>query len=210
MDFINNTICRVITAVAAFAASCMAAGAQEPDTLMIPDGYELVDTVMTVQAPRLDTALVGKSIFSVLPSRAEGGAADVHVHQSQQIRNSLEMHIRTNPQRITEGYRVRIFFDNKQSARAKSEETEKAFAAAYPDIPVYRSYVNPYFKVTAGDYRTKSEAMQLLRRIVQEFPTAFVVKENINYPAVDRLHPTVTDTVRILRPIQGYAGSITL
>lgn len=203
MNLIQKIISSAAAALAIIAASASEAAAQEADTLQIPEEYELVDSVMTVQAARVDTTLAGKDIFTVMPSREAGNAADVKIHQSQQIRNSMEMHIRTNPQRVTEGYRVRIFFDNKQSARAKSEETEKAFIAAHPDIPAYRSYANPYFKVTVGDFRTKSEAMQLLKSIVQEFPTAFVVKENISYPAVDRFHPTVTDTIKVLRPVTG-------
>lgn len=194
----------LVSAIAALPAMAQ----EQLDSLVIPEGYMLVDTVMTVPAARMDTTLAGQDILALMPSRAEGGAADVKIHQSQQIRNSLSMHISTNPARITEGYRVRIFFDNKQSARTESENTEKLFREAHPDIPAYRSYANPYFKVTVGDFRTKSEAMQLLRSIVGEFPTAFVVKENINYPAVDRFHPTVTDTVQVLRPIPGQEISL--
>ena len=71
----------------------------------------------------------------------------------------------------------------------------------YNDVAAYRSYVNPYFKVTVGDFRTKSEAMQLLQKIRGAFPSAFIVKENINYPVVDRERPVVEDTVRVLRPV---------
>ena len=76
----------------------------------------------------------------------------------------------------------------------------KKFEALYHDVSAYRSYANPYFKVTVGDCRTKSEAMELLERIKHEFPSAFVVKENINYPVVDRENAYVTDTVKVLRP----------
>ena len=73
------------------------------------------------------------------------------------------------------------------------------FSEKYHGIPVYRSYVNPYFKVTAGDFRSKSEAMQLLQKIRQEFPSAFIVKEkSINYPALDKSNAVVADTIRVL------------
>jgi hypothetical protein len=70
----------------------------------------------------------------------------------------------------------------------------------HKDIPAYRTYTNPYFKVTVGDFRTKSEAMELLSRIRSEFPSAFVVKENIEYPVVDKNNAVVVDTVKVLRP----------
>jgi hypothetical protein len=52
-----------------------------------------------------------------------------------------------------------------------------------------------------GDFRTKSEAMALLARIKGDFPSAFVVKENIEYPVVDTDNAVVVDTVKVLRPI---------
>jgi hypothetical protein len=51
-----------------------------------------------------------------------------------------------------------------------------------------------------GDFRTKSEAMELLSRIRYEFPSAFVVKESIEYPVVDKNNAVVADTVKVIRP----------
>ena len=74
-----------------------------------------------------------------------------------------------------------------------------AFRQKFHDIPVYRSYVNPYFKVTVGDFRSRSEAMQLLETIRRDFPAAFIVKEkSISYPAVDKANAVVPDTVKVL------------
>ena len=180
MKHIKRLLIYVATLSSLYMAGETVSNAQEADTLAIPEGYMLADSVAIVPSPRADLSLQGKDIFSVMPSKDAGDAADVRINQSGLIRNSLENHIRGNAGRTIDGYRVRIFFDNRQSARSDSEEMEKKFSAAHPDIPVYRSYVNPYFKVTVGDFRTKSEAMMLLRSIVNEFPTAFVVKENIN------------------------------
>lgn len=173
----------------------------QEDTLQAPEGFEFADSVVTRFAAPLDSTLYGKNIFAVMPLRSSGGSADVHVHQSQSIRMAMLSHIKGNPARETDGYRVRIFFDNKQTSRTESETAMKKFMTLHPDIPAYRNHINPYFKVTVGDFRTKSEAMQLLKSIVHEFPTAFIVKEKINYPVVDKSKPTVTDTVRILRPV---------
>jgi hypothetical protein len=83
----------------------------------------------------------------------------------------------------------------------ESENTLKKFNTLFPDVMAYRIYANPYFKVTVGDFRTKSEAMALLARIKGDFPSAFVVKENIGYPVVDADNAVVADTVKVLRPI---------
>ena len=68
-------------------------------------------------------------------------------------------------------------------------------------MAAYRTYTNPYFKVTVGDCRTKSEAMELLSRIKRNFPSAFVVKENIQFPVVDKDNAYIVDTVKVLRPV---------
>lgn len=180
----------------AFACGCLAK-AQEP---VVPEGYELRDTVVFRQVSAVDESYVGKDIFSVL-STGEGGASS-EVNQSSAIRSAMESHINQNSKKLIQGYRVRIFFDNKQNARTESEKITKAFSSEYPGIPAYRSYTNPFFKVTVGDFRTKSEAMLFLGEISAEYPAAFVVKESINYPVVDKDHSYVVDTLQIVRPVE--------
>ncbi len=167
--------------------------------IIVPEGYVLVDTLVYIPAERVDTALAGKDIFSLLPSRKSGGEADVNVYQSSAIVSAVKKTMESNRMRPYTGYRVRIFFDNRQSARQDSEAMMEQFERMYPGVPAYRSYVNPYFKITVGDFRTKSEAMSFLQSIIGVFPKAFIVKEHIEYPAVDRDSLVRVDTVKILR-----------
>lgn len=183
----------VIAFSAVFASS---ASAQE-----IPEGYELVDSVVYRHVAGVDTLLAGKDIFHIMPLKSNGGKADVEIYQPQDVASAVRKQVASNAKRAIQGYRVRIFFDNKQSARVESEEALKRFEATYHDIKAYRTYANPYFKVTVGDFRTKSEAMALLSRIKSAFPSAFVVKENISYPVVDKSNAYIIDTVKVLRPI---------
>ena len=149
----------------------------------------VTDSLVYAPAASVNSSLAGKNIFGF-----------VNVHQSQAIANAMSSKIERNKTKRMAGYRVRIFFDNKQNARSASEAAMGRFQAAYPGHGVYRSFASPYFKVTVGDFRTKSEAMQMMRRIKADFPSAFVVKENINYPIVDRNHAYVVDTVYVARP----------
>lgn len=81
-----------------------------------------------------------------------------------------------------QGFRIRIFFDNKQTARAESEAIAMSFMALYPQTAVYRIYENPYFKVTVGDFRTRSEAMRFILEVRRTYPQAFITREAISYP----------------------------
>ncbi len=187
---------RIILTIFIYAAACLCGFSLSAQT--VPEGYELVDSVIFVPVSSVDTTLAGKNIFNVI--QTGGKEAEVTINQSNLISGSMNSHIRTNDERTLSGYRVRIFFDNKQSARNESEATLKKFKSLFPDIMAYRIYANPYFKVTVGDFRTKSEAMALLARIKGAFPSAFVVKESIEYPVVDSRNAVIADTIKVMRP----------
>lgn len=188
----STRILAIIIITAVSACFSRSASAQQVE---VPEGYELVDSVIYRPVATADSTLVGKSIFNVLPD-------NVNVRQSQQIANSMKSHVASNGARTISGYRVRIFFDNKQNARTESEAVLKRFNGLYPDVMAYRIYANPYFKVTVGDFRTKSEAMALLARIKGAFPSAFVVKENIEFPVVDKDNAVIADTIKVIRPVR--------
>ena len=174
----------------------------QADSLAIPEGYELVDSLVYRFVPVVDSTLVGSDVFHIMPLKGRGDAANVEIYQSQEIADAVREQIAANSGRSITGYRVRIFFDNKQTARKESEELLDKFTSMHRDIKAYRTYVNPYFKITVGDFRTRSEAMELLSRIKHEFPNAFVVKENIEFPMIDKADAYIVDTVKVLRPIQ--------
>jgi hypothetical protein len=188
----STRILAIIIITAVSACFSRSASAQQVE---VPEGYELVDSVIYRPVATADSTLVGKNIFNVLPD-------NVNVRQSQQIANSMKSHVASNGARTISGYRVRIFFDNKQNARTESEAVLKRFNGLYPDVMAYRIYANPYFKVTVGDFRTKSEAMALLARIKGAFPSAFVVKENIEFPVVDKDNAVIADTIKVMRPVK--------
>ncbi len=185
--------------IAAF--SVLSSATSSAQELIAPEGYVYVDSLVYTPKASVDSTLAGKDVFRDMPSRLRGDEATVDVGQSEILERSMRAHIEANPKRTLSGYRVRIFFDNKQSARHESEQTLKRFRAMYRDVAVYRTYTNPYFKVTVGDCRTKSEAMKLLSSIKGNFPSAFVVKENIEYPLVDEETAYTIDTVKVLRPV---------
>lgn len=158
------------------------------------DSTEGRDSVIYRQSAALDSTLVGKNIFNLLSGRS-GQESNVTVHQSQRILNAFESHLAANPSRTSSGYRVRIFNDNKQTSRNDSEAALARFKGMFPGVSAYRTYSNPFFRVTVGDFRTKSEAMRLLQQVKGSFPTAFIVKENIGYPVVDRFHSYTVEKI---------------
>jgi hypothetical protein len=134
------------------------------------------------QTEILDSAYLDKDIFSLLSRRNFENGSVVNLKCSNHIEGKLEYYKKNAANRPIRGFRVRIFFDNRQDARTRSEEIESSFSEEHPGLGVYRSYENPYFKVTVGDLRTRSEAEKLLRELEKDYPSAFIVREEINFP----------------------------
>lgn len=124
---------------------------------------------------RMDSTYVGKSIINVIGPGAE-------VNQTQQVRQALETYTAQNEQKPIQGYRIRVFYDNSPSARVKSESIEQYLRNQYPETGVYRSFESPNYKVTIGDFRTKEEALKIYNALKGTYPTAYIIKENINFP----------------------------
>ena len=151
----------------------------------IPDTHS-ADTIVYQAQPLVDSTLVGSDIFDILHLKKSGDKGSVSVHQSKVVEESMRNHVVANKVRVLNGYRIRIFFDNSQNARQNSGGAYGTFLKIFKGIPAYRSYVNPYFKVSVGDFRTKAEAMEKLIHIKKVFPAAFIVKEKIKFPEVDK------------------------
>lgn len=121
----------------------------------------------TLTVPPADTLSYHKLMISL------GSSVDC----SDSLDLAMVKQIEKNKKRRITGYRLRIYFDNNQNARIVSEQVANQFTSQYPDIPVYRVYVNPYFKVSVGDFRSKSDAMKFMNEIKGSYPAVFLVRE---------------------------------
>ena len=85
-----------------------------------------------------------------------------------------EYHRRTNGE--CDGYRVKIHFI---ADRSKANEVKARFSSKYNDVPTHDDYQQPNFVVNVGDFKTKLEAYELLKKIQADFPYAFIVKSKV-------------------------------
>lgn len=83
------------------------------------------------------------------------------------------------------GYRIHIFMEIGNEALKHAEDVKKQFERAFPDIPIYLTYAEPYFRLRAGDFRNRVEAEKCLRRIKPKFKEAFVTADMIYRPKLD-------------------------
>lgn len=76
----------------------------------------------------------------------------------------------------SDGYRVKIYFGTD---KAKAKSVQAKFVNDYKGIPAYEEYQQPNFVINVGDFKTKIEAHELLKKIKEEYPYAFIVKSKV-------------------------------
>lgn len=74
------------------------------------------------------------------------------------------------------GFRI-LIFRSKNSAEAKEAKTKYLYK--YEDQKAYNDYLQPYFQVTVGDFRTRLEAEEYLNTLRDRYPGAYIVKSEI-------------------------------
>ena len=114
-------------------------------------------------------------------SPAAAGSAQVAVTEYGDAAQAVVEASRSVPHRRTiKGYRVCIFADNGQDARARADAALALFRESYPGIRGYKVYDAPYFRVTVGDCLTAEEAIILKGRVAAIFPKAFPTSEMLS------------------------------
>lgn len=86
----------------------------------------------------------------------------------------IEYHKKTNGE--SDGYRVKIHFGVDKS---KAEEVKSKFDSKFTHIPSYIDYQQPNWVIITGDFKTKLNAFEQLKKIKEEYPYAFIVKSKI-------------------------------
>jgi hypothetical protein len=92
----------------------------------------------------------------------------------QLIEKKAEYHKLTNGE--MEGYRIKIHFGVDKEAAAN---VRTKFSAKFNEYSTDVDYQQPNFVVLVGDFKTKLEAFEALKKIQVEFANAFIVKGKI-------------------------------
>lgn len=103
----------------------------------------------------------------------------VEMVQDYKIKELLNKHIDINSKAPIKGYRIKIHFGADKN---KAKEIKAKFISKFPDIPAYEKYDQPNFNIRVGDFRTKLEAYKFLKEIQVDFPSSFLVQDNIEMP----------------------------
>ena len=104
--------------------------------------------------------------------------AKVAIFQDHRLQGLVEKELEINKKKEGKipGYRIQIHFG---SERDKAKDMKSQFLTKYSVVPAYEKYEQPHFKIRVGNFRTKLDAYKFLKEITLDFPTAFIVQDDI-------------------------------
>lgn len=79
------------------------------------------------------------------------------------------------------GYRIQITTFSGTNSLARAEKAKAEFENSFSEYPAYISYLEPYFRLRIGDFRSKLEAYEALRKVSLQYEGAFIIKDEINF-----------------------------
>lgn len=83
-------------------------------------------------------------------------------------------------------YRIQLFSANNSNAKAQAEKLAREVGAEFPDLTIAVSYASPFWRLRAGEFRTREEAQAMQFQIQSKFPEIgrgiLIIRERINVP----------------------------
>ncbi len=124
--------------------------------------------------------LVLSFLFVSQLSGQSSSNGSVKIIQDSRVEQLLLIHSRfklAHPE--TEGYKIQIFMDSGNDAVDRANSVVDNFSVNFPEIPVDLTYGAPYYRVRAGNFRSRIEAEGYLKKILPYFSQAFITKDKI-------------------------------
>ncbi len=122
-------------------------------------------------------------ISFVQAQKSTADTGKIELIQDNKVRELLNKHIEINSKAPIEGYRIKIHFGPDKN---KAKDIKAKFISLFSDMPAYEKYDQPNFNIRVGDFRTKLEAYKFLKEVQVEFPSSFLIQDNIEMPGLKR------------------------
>jgi len=104
-------------------------------------------------------------------------AQEITVAEDYPIEAMMNKFVELNKSETTvSGWRIQL---SATTDRQKAESGKRKFRSLYPNIPVDWTHSNPYYKLRAGAYRTRLEAIKAKKFIKENYPGAYPAKDKI-------------------------------
>jgi len=145
--------------------------------LLLPQGLSYFATPMPLYMQRLryilTALLIGAGSLTV-------AAQDIYIEEDPPIAEMMARFAEINQSRkLVPGWRVQIL---ATADRSRLETVKQSFQYRYPNIPVDWVHSKPYYKLRAGAFSSKLDAMRLKFILEQDYPGIYLVKDDSIQP----------------------------
>jgi len=111
---------------------------------------------------------------------------NVKIVQDFRLNKLLEKHVYINDSIGTvKGYRIQIFSSSGVGSKKEAQKVKTEFLRRYPKTTARLDFDSPNFKVRAGTFRTKLEALKFHNEIQKHFPHSFIITDEIELEELD-------------------------
>jgi len=125
-------------------------------------------------------------VSSLFSQESRNDTVNIRVIQDEKVDLLVSKHIQINQNRKgIDGFRIQIFFDSGNNSKTRAQSIYETFLAKYPNIGAYLTFKAPNYKVRVGDFRTKLDAQRFLNGILPDYPSAWIIEDQINLPKVE-------------------------
>jgi SPOR domain len=117
---------------------------------------------------RIYTSLFFLLALNISPVHAQ---KNIKVEEEYNIARMMSRFAEINKtQTTTSGWRIQLV---ATTDRRKMEETRESFLRNYPGISIDWEHAKPYYRLRAGAFKTKLEAIRVLEQLKKDYPSAF-------------------------------------
>ena len=103
-------------------------------------------------------------------------AQNVNIEEDFPIDKMMETFVSKNKSTYqVDGWRIQIL---ATTDRRKMEKAKSAFLAKYPDVSIDWTHSKPYYRLRAGAFSSKLDAVRLLHKLKEDYPSAYPAKDN--------------------------------
>lgn len=120
----------------------------------------------------LSITLNAQTISSTLPNGNVSITQDIMIKVLMDYSDSIAVH-----KLSVQGYRIQL---TTSSNRKSVLDMKAQFTMQFPNVKAYIEYQQPTFKLRVGDFESRISAYAFQQEILNSFPNAFIVQDNIS------------------------------
>ena len=118
------------------------------------------------------------TFLSLFVGITTANAQSITIEEDYPIGDMMRKYISNNKaQTVLAGYRIQLL---ATTDRQKVESAKRKFESLYPSMNVDWEHSKPYYKLRAGAYRTRLDAVRALKEFKKDYPGAYTAQARIN------------------------------